>query len=70
MNDYDLPEIKLIDFGTSRVLLKNDKTLNQKVGTFSYMAPEILEKDSYIRKNKKTGKYVKEKMRSYDRDTK
>jgi serine/threonine protein kinase len=33
------------------------------------MAPEILEKDSYLRLSKNTDKYVKEKLRYYDRNT-
>jgi len=52
--NVELPEIKLIDFGTSRILLKGDKTLNEGVGTLGYMAPEILFKDTLY--NVKNGK--------------
>jgi len=61
-NDSDLPEIKVIDFGTSRVLLKNDNTLSQKVGTIGYMAPEVLEKNSYMRWHQEKEKNVREYM--------
>jgi len=44
--DLALPEIKLIDFGTSRILMKNDNKCNEKIGTLGYMAPEVLEKDT------------------------
>lgn len=47
VGDLELPEIKLIDFGTSRFLMKNDKTLNEKIGTLGYMAPEVLDKDTH-----------------------
>ena len=62
-HENDLPEIKVIDFGTSRVLLKGDDSLDQKVGTFGYMAPEILDKNSYLREIEDSNKYVKEYMR-------
>ena len=36
-----LPKIKIIDLGTA-MTFKNGELLKQKVGTFNYMAPEIL----------------------------
>ena len=40
-----MPEIKLIDFGTAKRFHKtadDPKPLHDRVGTLSYMAPEIL----------------------------
>ena len=45
-NDNGKIEVKLIDFGFSRILGKLDK-LNEAYGTFSYASPEILNKKPY-----------------------
>lgn len=43
--EMQLPEIKLIDFGTSRVFNKGDY-FKDRIGTLGYMSPEILDKES------------------------
>lgn len=38
---------KIADFGTARILEKNDKNLTNTIGTPYYMAPEVSETDEY-----------------------
>lgn len=41
-SDAEDAELKLIDFGLSHVLVHNDERMRDRVGTLTYMAPEVL----------------------------
>jgi tRNA A-37 threonylcarbamoyl transferase component Bud32/Ca2+-binding EF-hand superfamily protein len=49
VDDSDIPEIKLADFGLSKLVSPND-TLTLACGTLSYVAPEVLKQEGYDKK--------------------
>lgn len=49
VDNSDIPEIKLADFGLSKLVSPND-TLTLACGTLSYVAPEVLRQEGYDKK--------------------
>lgn len=43
---YEIPDVKLIDFGTARYVEDPDTKLKDRVGTPNYMAPEVLKDEA------------------------
>lgn len=43
---YEIPDVKLIDFGTARYVEAQDEKLFDRVGTLNYMAPEVLREEA------------------------
>ena len=39
---YEIPDVKLIDFGTARYMEDPDMKVKDRVGTPNYMAPEVM----------------------------
>jgi calcium-dependent protein kinase len=45
----EIPELKLIDFGTS-IVKKSNQVVSDRVGTVYYIAPEVHQKQAYNEK--------------------
>ena len=48
-NKSDTSEIKMVDFGLSKIISSTDKC-NERYGTLCYVAPELLQGEPYDKK--------------------